>query len=257
VVDAVLPQFSSSRPVSGSAQRCHRPVGRHALLRMTTRASGGPPVLLREATPVETAAAIDLVVAAGLPLASLSRAALVLVAEAAGALVGTVALERHGTGGDTAFLLRSAAVGPAWRGRGVGAALTAAALARVDGIGACVALLTGTAAGCFSRFGFVPAGRDRLPSALSHAERLAGDGRYRCPAGAARWPEPWVAGLAAGLLDGRRERHRRADGVVARAGWLSAVVRPRHRRATGRAWIRVTRPARPRQDTGHGRWPLS
>ncbi len=25
VVDAVLPQFSSSRPVSGSAQRCHRP----------------------------------------------------------------------------------------------------------------------------------------------------------------------------------------------------------------------------------------
>lgn len=141
---------------------------------MTTSAGEGPPVLVREATPADLADTTDLVAAAGLPLAGLSEAALVLVAEAAGALVGTVALERHGTGEDTAFLLRSAAVAPAWRGRGVGAALASAALAHVDSAGAPVALLTETAEGYFPRFGFFAADRDQLPAALADSAELRG-----------------------------------------------------------------------------------
>jgi amino-acid N-acetyltransferase len=137
-------------------------------------------VLVHEATPADLAAISDLIAAAGLPLAGLDDAALVLRAEEAGALVGTVALERHGTGDATAFLLRSAAVAPAWRGRGLGAALTAAALAHVDAAGAPVALLTETAAGYFPRFGFVPVDRERLPAALAASAELQG----ACPASA-------------------------------------------------------------------------
>ncbi|MGY1672020.1 GNAT family N-acetyltransferase [Geodermatophilus sp. SYSU D00710] len=147
---------------------------------MTAPAGEGPPVLVRVATPADLPAVTDLVVAAGLPPAGLSEAALVLVAEAAGGLVGTIALERHGTGGDTAFLLRSAAVAPAWRARGVGAALATVALAHVDAAGAPVALLTETAEGYFPRFGFVPADRAQLPATLADSAELRG----ACPASA-------------------------------------------------------------------------
>jgi amino-acid N-acetyltransferase len=137
-------------------------------------------MFVREAAPADLTAAVDLVAAAGLPLASLADAALVLVAEAAGTIVGTVALERHGSGDDTAFLLRSAAVTPAWRGHGVGAALTAAALAHADAAGAPVALLTETAGDYFPRFGFTAATRDALPAALAGSAELQG----ACPASA-------------------------------------------------------------------------
>ena len=148
---------------------------------MTTTPSEVPPVLVHEATPADLAATQDLIAAARLPLAGLEDAALVLVAAAAdGTVVGTVALERHGTGDDTAFLLRSAAVAPSWRGRGIGAELTAAALAHVDAAGAPVALLTETAAGYFPRFGFTAVPRDRLPTDLGASAELQG----ACPASA-------------------------------------------------------------------------
>jgi amino-acid N-acetyltransferase len=146
----------------------------------TTPRSEVAPVLVREATPGDLAAVSDLVVAAGLPLAGLDDAALVLVATSDGTVVGTVALERHGSGDDTAYLLRSAAVAPPWRGRGVGAALTAAALAHVDTAGAPVALLTETAASYFPRFGFTAVDRHQLPAALAASAELQG----ACPAGA-------------------------------------------------------------------------
>ncbi|MBB3084779.1 GNAT family N-acetyltransferase [Geodermatophilus sabuli] len=139
-----------------------------------------PPALVRKATPADLAVISDLLAAAGLPLAGLHNAAHVLVADAAGTLAGTVALERHGSGDATAFLLRSVAVAPAWRGRGVGATLTAAALALVDDVGAPVGLLTETAAGYFPRFGFTPVDRDQLPAALSASAELRG----ACPASA-------------------------------------------------------------------------
>ena len=122
---------------------------------------------VREATPADLAAVSQLVAAAGLPLAGLHDGAQIWVADAGGDVVGSVALERHGTGEAMAYLLRSTAVDPAWRGRGVGAALIAAALARVDATRAPVALLTETAAGYFPRFGFVAVERDRPPVALA------------------------------------------------------------------------------------------
>ena len=145
-------------------------------------APGGevPPVTVREAVPADLQAVRDVVAAAGLPLDGLADANVVLVAEEAGAVVGTVALERHGTGAETAFLLRSAAVAPAWRGRGTGARLTVAALERVDAAGAPVALLTETAAAYFPRFGFVPVDRHLLPAALQDSAELRG----ACPASA-------------------------------------------------------------------------
>jgi amino-acid N-acetyltransferase len=94
--------------------------------------------------------------------------------------VGAVALEEHGSGPETAFLLRSAVVDPACRGRGIGDALTRAALAHVDRAGAAVALLTETAADWFRRFGFVPVDRTALPPALEGSAELRG----ACPVSA-------------------------------------------------------------------------
>lgn len=156
---------------------------------MTTTDSEVPPVLVREATPAELATISALVTAAGLPLEGLADAAHVWVADAAGAIVGTVALERHGTGDATAYLLRSAAVDPAWRGRGVGAALTAAALPRVDADLVPVALLTETAATYFPRFGFVAVAREQLPAALGGSAELRG----ACPVSARALLRPAVA----------------------------------------------------------------
>ena len=142
---------------------------------MTSAApSGLPPVTIRAAVPEDLTTVRELVSAAALPLDGLGDAALVLVAEAGGDVVGTVALERHADGAGAVFLLRSAAVAPGWRGRGVGAALTTAALDRVDAESAPVVLLTETADRWFPRFGFHPVGRDRLPAALAGSAELRG-----------------------------------------------------------------------------------
>ena len=145
-----------------------------------------PPVAVREAAPADLPAVRRLVTTAGLPLDGLADAALVLVAEEDGVVVGTVALERHGSGGGTAFLLRSAAVDPARRGAGVGSALTIAALASVDDAGAAVGLLTETAEQYFPRFGFTPVSRDQLPAALAGSAELRG----ACPTSARAFLRP-------------------------------------------------------------------
>jgi amino-acid N-acetyltransferase len=136
-----------------------------------------PPVIVREVTPADLPAARRLVADAGLPLDGLDDAE-VLVAEIAGTLVGTVALERHGSGDDAAVLLRSATVDPAWRGRGLGALLTRAALERARE--APVALLTETAEEYFPRFGFHTVDRAALPRALGASRELQG----ACPSSA-------------------------------------------------------------------------
>jgi amino-acid N-acetyltransferase len=153
-----------------------------------------PPVVVREATPADLAVVSDLVAAAGLPLEGLDDAACVWVAEVAGAPIGVVALERHGAGGDTAYLLRSAVVDRAWRHRGVGAALTGAALAHVDAGGAPVALLTETAADYFPRFGFAAVDRAQLPAALADSAELRG----ACPASAVALLRPPANATARG-----------------------------------------------------------
>ncbi|MDR7555612.1 MAG: arsenic resistance N-acetyltransferase ArsN2 [Armatimonadota bacterium] len=92
----------------------------------------------------------------------------VLVVRDAGRLVATAGLEDYGDAG----LLRSVAVAPTHRGRGLGRALVAALLARARARGhAEVYLLTTTAAGYFARLGFRPTTREAVrPSVQRSAE---------------------------------------------------------------------------------------
>jgi len=151
-----------------------------------------PPVLVRSATPADLPAARELIERSGLPLDGLDDAA-VLVAEANGRLVGTVALERHGEGPGLALLLRSAAVEPDRRSNGIGAALTAAVLEQADAARAPVALLTETAADYFPRFGFMPVARDTLPEAVAATPEC----RSMCPATAVAMARALAAGESA------------------------------------------------------------
>lgn len=114
----------------------------------------------------------------GLPFADVSadRQELV-VATGAGALVGCVALERHGA----AVLLRSLAVAPGWRGRGVGRALHDRILATAALRGATAAyLLTTTAERFAAARGFERVERSAVPADVAASPQLRG----LCPAAA-------------------------------------------------------------------------
>lgn len=117
---------------------------------------------VRAATLADEAAVRDLLAQANLPLDGLGDffADGYAVAEAAGAIVGAEGVEVYASDG----FLRSAVVAPAWRGRGVGDALTRDRItwARERGLTA-LYLLTTTAAGYFPRFGFAPVGRETAP----------------------------------------------------------------------------------------------
>ena len=119
----------------------------------------------------------DLLGAADLPLDGLEEqfGASYAVAEHEGVLVGVEGIEIHEGNG----LLRSAAVDPTWRGRGVGDALTRNRIdwARARGLRA-LYLLTTTAGTWFPRFGFVPESREAAPAGI-RASREFADG---CPA---------------------------------------------------------------------------
>lgn len=92
------------------------------------------------------------------------------LAESEGSIVGVEGIEVHGPDG----LLRSAAVVAAWRGRGVGEALTRdrIAWARRRGVRA-LYLLTTTAGDYFPRFGFRPVSRDAAPEAIRASREFA------------------------------------------------------------------------------------
>lgn len=131
-------------------------------------------VELRAATPDDRPAVDGLLADNGLPLDGLDAAARVLVATNGDDLVGVAALERHGDGPDTAYLLRSVAVRPELRDRGLGVRLVTAALAVVDADHAPVALLTDTAPDFFARFGFDVVDRSALPASLGASVELQG-----------------------------------------------------------------------------------
>jgi amino-acid N-acetyltransferase len=111
-----------------------------------------PDVEIAAVRPGEFPAVVNLLRRAELPPEGLeSHLATTLAARGGEWLVGCAALEVYGA----SALLRSVAVDPAWRGRGLGAALTEAALALAGARGvARVYLLTETAGGFFPRFGF-------------------------------------------------------------------------------------------------------
>jgi amino-acid N-acetyltransferase len=97
------------------------------------------------------------------------------VAVADGEIIGAEGIERYGSAG----LLRSAVVGGAWRGQGVGEALThdRLAWARSSGLDD-VWLLTTTADRWFPRFGFTRADRAVAPPLLQASREFA----EACPA---------------------------------------------------------------------------
>ncbi len=132
-------------------------------------------VALRAARPEDLPAITDLLATAGLPLQGVAEwLSRFVVAEHDGTIAGVAGLEVYGTDG----LLRSVAVAEAWRGRGLGGALTAEALAsaRADGLRA-VYLLTETAEHYFPRLGFRRIERGEVPDPVTQSVEF----RELCP----------------------------------------------------------------------------
>jgi amino-acid N-acetyltransferase len=150
-------------------------------------ASAPPIPVVRSATPADLAAVERLLRHSELPVAGVAEifathADDFLVAEvrdtaASARVIGTAGLEIRGEDA----LLRSAAVDPEWRSRGLGARLTMEllALAEARGIRA-VYLLTTTAEGFFPRFGFTPISRADVSPAIADTVEF----REACPASA-------------------------------------------------------------------------
>jgi len=119
------------------------------------------------ATSADLPALLELLGQSALPTAGLAdHLDTTLVAREAGHVVGSAALELYGT----TALLRSLAVAPGLRGRGLGQELTrhALALARRRKIRT-VYLLTETAGGFFPRFGFRAISRDAVDPAVQRS----------------------------------------------------------------------------------------
>ncbi|MGH7498558.1 MAG: arsenic resistance N-acetyltransferase ArsN2, partial [Gemmatimonadales bacterium] len=133
---------------------------------------------IRSATIADHRAVLDLLEAAGLPLAGVAPALHdFYVAEIGGRVVGAVGLEPHLPDA----LLRSAVVEPGARGTGLGVALVERLLdhAREQGVRA-VYLLTTTAEAYFLRFGFQRFAREDVPDGV----RTSVEFREACPASA-------------------------------------------------------------------------
>jgi len=100
-----------------------------------------------------------------------------VVAESGGGVVGVVGMEYRGEYG----LLRSTAVAPEWRGRGVARQLVAKIIAEAESRGVhALYLLTTTAETYFPSFGFRTVARDVVPDEI----RETGEFRGACPASA-------------------------------------------------------------------------
>lgn len=138
-----------------------------------------PTVALRPATAPDLPSVKVLLRAAKLPLDGVEEqfGEGYAIAECDGVMVGAEGIEVYGDAG----LLRSAVVDPAWRGQGVGDALTQDRLAWAARRGLReVWLLTTTAADYFPRFGFAPADRAHAPGAMQQSREFA----EACPASA-------------------------------------------------------------------------
>ena len=137
------------------------------------------PTAIRPASPDDLPALRELLRAAALPASDVGQGPQrFLLAWEGGRLVGSVGLELHGRDG----LLRSLAVLPGLRGRGLGAELLRRALelAAARGVGD-VYLLTTTAERWFARRGFARIGREQAAAALQATPEFAA----LCPSTAA------------------------------------------------------------------------
>lgn len=137
-----------------------------------------PSVAVRRATAADLPAVERLLVANALILDDVAAGiGDFFVAEADGALVGTIGLEARAPYG----LLRSAAVDPARHGAGIGARLVGRLVeeARARRLAA-LYLFTPSAASFFERHGFVRTTRDAIPEEL----RTTGQFTHSCGASA-------------------------------------------------------------------------
>ncbi|MGK7311835.1 MAG: arsenic resistance N-acetyltransferase ArsN2 [Candidatus Longimicrobiales bacterium M2_2A_002] len=133
---------------------------------------------LRPASSSDLAAVEALLVGADLPMAGVADwIDRFVVAESGGGLVGVAGLEVHDGDG----VLRSVAVAPSHRGRGLGARLTERMLdaARAAGLRR-LHLLTTTADDYFPRHGFRRIDRAEVPAAVQKSVEF----RDACPAAA-------------------------------------------------------------------------
>jgi N-acetylglutamate synthase-like GNAT family acetyltransferase len=142
---------------------------------MTTLSSGAQ---LRPAHASDLPSIERLLTTSQLPLAGVADSLPgFVVAESDGAIVGTAALE---VCCDNA-LLRSVAVAPEWRSRGLGRALVTRVIADAEARGLrALYLLTTTAEHYFPSFGFQEVARSEVPGDVQGTEEF----RSACPASA-------------------------------------------------------------------------
>jgi N-acetylglutamate synthase-like GNAT family acetyltransferase len=136
---------------------------------------------LRMATDGDARAVEELLTASHLPLDGVREALrCFVVALYNERLVGVAGIEACGVSGEHA-LLRSVAVDPAWRSRGLGRTLVARAIALAEERGAkALYLLTTTAESYFPSFGFEATAREKVPEDV----RTTAEFRGACPASA-------------------------------------------------------------------------
>lgn len=127
---------------------------------------------LRAARPGDLPRIEQLLTAAGLPIAGVADCLDdFTVAEAGDALAGVAGLEVR----DDVALLRSVAVQPDWRDRGVGRALVHHVIAGAEARGLhALYLLTTTADRYFPSFGFARTTRDAVPAAIRDTAEFRG-----------------------------------------------------------------------------------
>jgi amino-acid N-acetyltransferase len=141
------------------------------MLTTQTRA-GGSRALIRGATVADLPAVERLLTESSLPLDGVREAlSAFLVAESGGALVGVAGLEvccEHA-------LLRSVAVVPAWRSKGLGRELVTRIIADAESRGIhALYLLTTTADRYFPSFGFERITRDQVPADVQATREFQG-----------------------------------------------------------------------------------
>jgi amino-acid N-acetyltransferase len=146
---------------------------------MTPTVEAAPTI--RRATLQDAEAVETLLTASSLPLDGVREALpCFIVAEDRDALVGVAGIEACGVRGEHA-LLRSVAVAPAWRDRGLGRTLVMRAIALAEERGAnALYLLTTTAESYFPSFGFQKTARDAVPDDVRQTAEFQG----ACPASA-------------------------------------------------------------------------
>jgi len=153
-------------------------IGETAMTTKSTNDTSHGMPLVRAATPVDLPAVEQLLRGSNLPVDGVREALKgFVVAESAGALVGVAGLEvccEHA-------LLRSVAVAPEWRSRGLGRALVTRVISDAEARDIrALYLLTTTADGYFPRLGFAPVARADVPPDVQQTEEF----RSACPASA-------------------------------------------------------------------------